>query len=134
MTRTMRSLGIAGILALGVIGDASLRPGSVTVARADEPTVTSDKAIGLYLQTLTPFVASSLGLHPETKGAVVTEVRDGTSAQVAGLQTGDVIVEVDQKPVKTAEQAVARLGDRQPHAMRVRNGRGSRSLNLPATP
>ena len=54
--------------------------------------------IGSALQTLTPDVASSLGLDRGTKGAVITDVLAGSPAEEAGLKPGDVIVEVDRRP------------------------------------
>jgi serine protease Do len=40
------------------------------------------------------------------KGAIVTEVEPGSAAAEAGLQTGDVIQEINHQPVRTADDAV----------------------------
>ena len=55
---------------------------------------------GLTVQPLTPDIAESLGLSDEIKGVVVASVEPGSAADDAGLRRGDVIVEVNQKPVK----------------------------------
>jgi serine protease Do len=47
-----------------------------------------------------------LGLPQNLKGVVVTEVDPNSAAAEAGLQPGDVITEINRKPVKTAEEAV----------------------------
>ena len=59
-----------------------------------------------------------------TRGAVITSVRDGSPAQEAGLQQGDLVLEVDRRPVQTADDAVKALSaDRAGgHLLRVRRG------------
>ena len=80
--------------------------------------------MGLGLSSMTPGLAERIGVDPKTKGAVITSVRDGSPAQEAGLQQGDVIVEVDRKPVSTADEAVKTLGNDRAggHLLRVRRG------------
>jgi serine protease Do len=90
------------------------------------------EALGMSLQALTPPLARSLGLAPDTRGAAITEVRpDGPAAQ-AGLQPGDVILEIDRQPVTGVDQAVAALQDRRSggHLLRVRGPRGVRFVVL----
>lgn len=54
--------------------------------------------LGVGIQDLTPALAEALGL-PETSGAIVTEVMPGLPAERAGFRRGDVIVELDGRPV-----------------------------------
>jgi serine protease Do len=88
--------------------------------------------IGLGLQTLTPDVASSLGLDRGTKGAVVTDVLSGSPAERAGLKPGDVVVEVDRRPVNSSDEAVAALRPPQKngHLLRVRGASGTRFVTV----
>jgi serine protease Do len=87
--------------------------------------------IGLALQTLTPDVADSLGIDHGTKGAVITDVLAGSPAENAGLKPGDVIVEVDRKPVVSSEQAIAALRASQgSHLLRVRGAGGTRFVSI----
>jgi serine protease Do len=60
-------------------------------------------SLGVAVQTLTPALAQQLGLD-ETRGVLVRQVQDGSPADAAGLRAGDVIVEVNRKPVKSAEE------------------------------
>jgi serine protease Do len=62
----------------------------------------SHKSLGITVQQLTPEIARSLGLKHEM-GVVVTRVEPGSSADEADIQTGDVIQEVNRKPVKDVE-------------------------------
>jgi serine protease Do len=69
---------------------------------ADTARMPSHKSLGLTLQKVTPEIARDLGLRHET-GVVVTRVEVGSSAEDAGIQTGDIIREVNRKPVKDVE-------------------------------
>jgi serine protease Do len=65
---------------------------------------------GIQVDNLTPRIARELGVAPETTGVVVTSVDSSSEAAQAGLQRGDVIQEVNRKPVhdvKEYEQAIA---------------------------
>jgi serine protease Do len=88
--------------------------------------------VGLGLQTLSADVADSLGLGRGAKGAVVTEVVADSPAEKAGLKPGDVIFEVDRKPILTAEQATEALRAAQPsgHLLRVRGSGGTRFVTI----
>jgi serine protease Do len=66
----------------------------------EAPVVTEVKPrLGMTVEDLTPELAKSFGLT-DTKGVVVVQVEDGSSAAEAGLRAGDVILEIDQTPVK----------------------------------
>lgn len=55
--------------------------------------------LGMTVEDLTPELAKNFGLS-DAKGVVVVQVEDGSSAAEAGLKAGDVILEIDQAPVK----------------------------------
>jgi serine protease Do len=54
---------------------------------------------GVQVDELTSDIRQQLGLKPDVKGVVVTEVPDGSPAADAGLQRGDVIEQINRKPV-----------------------------------
>ena len=56
--------------------------------------------LGLAVQNLTPEIAESLGIDPKTKGVVVAGIEPGSAADEAGLQRGDVILEVNRQSVE----------------------------------
>ena len=58
---------------------------------------------GLGLQDMTPDLRQELQAPSDVRGAVVANVEPGSSAENAGLQRGDVIVEVNRKPVHSAQ-------------------------------
>ncbi|HUC98225.1 MAG TPA: DegQ family serine endoprotease, partial [Candidatus Polarisedimenticolaceae bacterium] len=59
--------------------------------------------MGLTVQRLTPQIAESLGLE-KTDGIVVSAVEPGSAADEAGIRRGDVIVEIDRKPIRNLEE------------------------------
>jgi serine protease Do len=59
--------------------------------------------LGLTVQRLTPQIAESLGLE-KSDGVVVTAVEPGSAADEAGIRRGDVLLEVDRKPIRSVEE------------------------------
>jgi serine protease Do len=57
--------------------------------------------IGVSIQSITPELAQAMGLK-EQKGALVSEVMQGSPADAAGVKRGDVIISFDGKNVKEA--------------------------------
>ncbi|HUL34396.1 MAG TPA: DegQ family serine endoprotease [Candidatus Eisenbacteria bacterium] len=65
---------------------------------------TPENLKGLQVQNLTPDIAQQLGLPASTFGVVVNAVDPSSAAAAAGIQQGDVIQEVNRKPVHNLEQ------------------------------
>jgi serine protease Do len=61
----------------------------------------SAEEIGLTVQTLTPQLAEQFDAKPG-EGVVVTEVRPGSIAAMAGIETGSLILQVNREPVGSA--------------------------------
>jgi serine protease Do len=59
----------------------------------------TDKDIGLTVRELTPRSAQRYGFQTE-EGLIVVEVKAYSEAQRKGIQRGDIIIEVNRKPVK----------------------------------
>jgi len=55
--------------------------------------------LGLAVQPVTPEVAQSRGLD-RAEGLVITEVKPGSAADDAGLREGDLITQINRRPVK----------------------------------
>jgi serine protease Do len=68
----------------------------------------ADASTGLGLVALDSALRQKLGAPPTLNGVVVTGVKPGTPGARAGLREGDVIVEMDKKPV-TNPADVARV-------------------------
>lgn len=69
--------------------------------------------LGIRIQDLTPELAQAMGLKEEG-GAVVNQVIKGEAADKAGIKEGDVIVEVDGKKIKDANDLRLYIGSLPP--------------------
>ena len=58
--------------------------------------------LGVEVQDITPRIAQALRLK-DANGAVVTRINEGSPADGAGLQTGDVLTAIDGKAVHSAQ-------------------------------
>src|SRR6202012_3234080 len=63
--------------------------------------------LGLAMSDITPDVRQQLNLPDSVKGVAIRSVRPGSPAEDAGLQPGDVVVQVNRHDVDSANQAVA---------------------------
>jgi serine protease Do len=89
--------------------------------------------LGVQVGPLTPDVAEHMNLRGQ-KGVVVGQVFDNTPASKAGIQAGDIITEVNGKPVKDGRElqhTVLSLPLHQPVDLRVI--REGKSMSLPVT-
>jgi serine protease Do len=86
----------------GKVIDREAKLGEMEEKAEVAKTPSSHKSLGITVQNLTPEIAKGLGLKKDT-GVVVTGVEPGSAAANAGIQTGDVIQEVNRKPVKNVE-------------------------------
>ena len=66
-------------------------------------------AIGLGLQNLTPEIARQLGIATTTKGVVVTTVDPSSDAAQEGIQRGDIILSINQRPLAGVADASASI-------------------------
>lgn len=66
---------------------------------------------GVALENLNADLRDQLQLPSDVKGVVVTNVQPGSPADNAGISRGDVILEVNRKPVQSAEDVKRELGN-----------------------
>lgn len=65
--------------------------------------------LGLAVSDLTSEAKQQINAPDQLHGAVVESVRPGSPAEDAGLQPGDVIIEVDRKSTSSASQFVSQV-------------------------
>jgi serine protease Do len=59
--------------------------------------------LGVQIQPVTRDIADSLGLD-KAAGAIVAEAQDKSPAALSGVETGDIIVKVDEQSIKDSKQ------------------------------
>jgi serine protease Do len=98
---------------LGVSRDGKIQDFNVTLAEFPPDKVAAETGgsensgeglEGVQVQNLTPDIAQELQLSAGTKGVVVSSVDPSSAAAAAGLDRGNVIEEVNHKPVSSVQQ------------------------------
>ena len=105
-------------------------------ARRETGDAAADKAaLGVAVTPLTPELASRAGLPKDAHGLVVRNVDPDSRAADAGIQTGDIIQEVNRQPVQTIDDlraAVKKSSDR-PALVLVQRGEQALYLTVKAS-
>jgi len=76
-----------------------------TLDEGEEPAKSSStqRDIGLSLQPMSPSLARRYG-YRTAQGLLITDVQSGSEAERKGLSQGDIILEVNQRPVTTVKE------------------------------
>ena len=70
--------------------------------------------LGVHIQDITPDLAQAFDLE-HSKGSLVAKVVNGSPAQKAGLQRGDVIVSFNESPIQNSSDLRNKVGMAQPN-------------------
>jgi serine protease Do len=124
--------GIGAKAQVDYVRDGKKQTAQVTLKELPGEEAGPGAPLGMALQDLDEGLARSLGLDPRTRGAVVADVIPESPAARAGLRPGDVIVEVDRKAVRSADEVAAalRAGDKKQRLLRVVGAGGARFVTL----
>jgi serine protease Do len=90
---------------------------------------------GVGVADLTTQTRREFDVPPEIRGALVTSVEPDSASAAAGLQPGDVILEINRQPVRGADDAVrlTETTESKKTLVRVWNQRGSRYVVVDET-
>ncbi len=98
-----------------VIRDGKKKSLPVTIAKLEEDKVASEQAapdagrdLGITAQELTPELAKTLGLDDEG-GVIVADVEPNSPAAEADIRRGELILEINRRPVKKIQDYTAAL-------------------------
>ncbi len=108
LSRLVADTAVGKHVPLTIVREGKTMKLQVRVAKLEEPeqpavakAEPAKESLGLTVETLTPAVSRELGLG-DARGVVVRGVRDSSPADKAGIRPGDVITEMDHKPVASA--------------------------------
>ena len=105
-------------IALGILRDGKPETVKVTVGEYHANNEMADNAgpgsqnrgkLGLAVSDLTPDLREQLNIPARVNGAAIQDVRPASPADDAGLAPGDVILEVDRRPVESADKFVSAI-------------------------
>jgi serine protease Do len=95
-------------------------------ASTEEPATTqplpeqgSIELIGISVASLTPEIRLAFEIDENIAGVVITEVDGAGPAAEKGLQPGDIIIDVDQKPVASPDDVLSRVEEARDNGHRV---------------
>jgi len=97
---------------LDIWRDGKVQPFTVTLGELPKDKETAESSDdsssgeiqGIDVQDLTPEISQQLNLPSGTHGVVVTSVDPASAAAAAGINRGDLIQEINHKPVTSASQ------------------------------
>jgi serine protease Do len=114
--------------------DFQVSVGEMEAEAAEKGKTPTQASLGISAQTITPEMAQELGLKG-TEGVVVTRVAPGSAAAEALVRTGDVIREVNRKPVKNADDFARKIGQaKEKDGVLLLIQRGKNRLYVAVTP
>jgi len=90
------------VLRGGNVVDREVKIGQLEEQKEEVADSSTRKPLGMTVQNITPEIAKGLGLKSET-GILVASVVPGSPAAKADIRSGDVIQQVNKKPVKDVE-------------------------------
>ncbi len=96
-------------------------------ANGEESSKAAKGTWGILLQDVTPQMAKELSLNAD-HGVVVAGVQPGSPADLAGIHTGDIILQVNRQPansVKDVTDVIAKADDEEALLLLVKRDRGS---------
>jgi serine protease Do len=128
-------------VSLAVIRDGKKQPLKTTIREQQNPTQVARAGsveqegplAGVAVQNLDQSIAQQLGLEEKVNGVVVMDIAPGSHAARAGLVQGDVISEINRKPVRSEEDFVklmSHLKEQSSALLFVHRGKGALYLTI----
>jgi serine protease Do len=91
------------------VGELSDNEKVASASSGDEEQSADAGALGMRFGALTGQMRRELHVGKDVQGVVVTRVENGSAADDVGLSRGDILMAIDQQPVRTPQEAVDKL-------------------------
>lgn len=108
----------------------------VTLGTASDSLATTTgvtQKLGIEVDNLTPELAQQLGYSPSEQGVVITKVKPGSAASMAGMRPGFLILAINHKKVGNVEdfnQAMAEVGTKNRVLILAKQGNMTRFYSI----
>jgi len=115
LSRTIANAPVGAQIPITILRDGQEKTFPVELTErvdSDAPAKVAAKGsngLGLQVTELKPEQARRAGLPENEKGVLVTHVQPGGKGEMAGIQPGDVIKEVNRKPVTTPKEVKTQI-------------------------
>jgi serine protease Do len=120
LVRSVSNLSVGSKARFSVMRDGQVKDYQVTIAKrkTDEEIAEREELSlkqdvesgrGMLLTNLNPQIRSQLGLDGSTGGVLVQRVARGSFAAEAGVVPGDILFEINRKPIASVAEALAAL-------------------------
>jgi serine protease Do len=91
------------------LGELPNHPQLASVQGTEPEEETGASALGMHFAPLTERMRHELRLGKDVHGVVITGIDNGSPADDVGLDEGDVVVAINQQPVRSPEEAARQL-------------------------
>ena len=131
LTRLVADIAVGNTAEIKILRNGDTKTFTVKIAKRNEDKIASrngtpkrghEDELGIRVSKLTPELARRFGV-PESDGVIVTGIETESKGAEAGVSIGDIIKEINHKPIKTAEdykEAVGKVKTGEPLNMFIR--------------
>jgi serine protease Do len=133
LSRMVAEAGVGKKVEIALLRDGKKKTIGVALAKypTQEPTMAQGESrsddLGMQVRGLDPEIADRLGLDQDQQGVVVTQVDPDSKSAEAGIQEGDLVIEINRNPVKSLEDynaLIAKIDKGDTVSMLLRRGPG----------
>jgi serine protease Do len=115
LTGTIANIPVGQKTPITILRDGKEKTVKVKIAKRDDPEPRAQRQpesngeLGIRIADMTPEMAKRFGHSESDKGVLVVDVKSGSKAAEAGIRQGDLVKEVNRRPVAEVSELRAEL-------------------------